>query len=104
MSDAKEDFSDFPKPEDYEEERIKELLSTEWGKWATPQGYWINVAEMLLEKLEALRSEHRKDLRCSICKHPPESHHAGQGQCYRCPASNRCVGYKNPAKDQKSPI
>jgi hypothetical protein len=33
------------------------------------------------------------DLRCAACEHAPESHHAGEGQCYKCPADHRCTRY-----------
>jgi hypothetical protein len=46
-----------PGPDDYKEERIRELLSSTHGRWAMPQGYWLNVAELLLEKLDELRAK-----------------------------------------------
>jgi len=28
---------------------------------------------------------------CANCGHPSESHNAGTGKCYRCPAVARCM-------------
>ncbi len=30
---------------------------------------------------------------CATCGHASESHHAGSGRCYKCPAKERCSGF-----------
>lgn len=30
------------------------------------------------------------DDNCKTCEHSSESHHAGSGKCYTCPANKRC--------------
>lgn len=44
----------------------------------------------------------RRDMRCATCGHPPESHDAGRGQCYKCDASSRCVCWvQRDAREQR---
>lgn len=39
------------------------------------------------------------DMRCGNCGHPPEGHHAGKGQCYRCAAEKRCPAWMEKSAD-----
>lgn len=41
----------------------------------------------------------RVDVRCAVCEHPPEVHHAYSGQCYDCPAEDRCVRYTPKSRE-----
>lgn len=34
------------------------------------------------------------NMTCKNCDHSTESHHAGKGQCYSCPAEQRCPEFE----------
>lgn len=39
------------------------------------------------------------DMTCKNCEHDTESHHAGAGQCYSCPADRRCPEFVPKSDD-----
>ncbi len=42
------------------------------------------------------------DMNCANCDHSPESHDAGNGQCYSCPSSGRCPEWIGKTEEAKS--
>lgn len=44
-------------------------------------------------------------MRCANCEHPPESHYAEYGPCYKCSAEHRCAAWepKSEAAERTNP-
>jgi hypothetical protein len=48
---------------------------------------------------EQQRAMKTHDDRCANCEHASESHNAGTGKCYACPAEARCMEFVSKPKD-----